>query len=388
LSAKYLPYGRQSISEDDIRAVTEVLRGDWLTTGPTVQSFESAVADYAGASYAVSFSSGTAALHGAMHAAGVARGGLVLAPSMTFAATANSAIYCGARPIFADISEDSLCLDPALADDACANAASPVTAIVPVSYAGYPVDLKPFKALASRIGAVLIEDASHALGAWRGNRRVGAEADMTVLSFHPVKHVTTAEGGMVLTNSGRFAKRMRLFRSHGIVKSQQEFTRPYDGPWDNDMIGIGYNYRLSDVASALGLSQMKRLDAFVARRREIAALYRKALSGAGGPGLKLPPDCPGHSYHLFPIWVSPCLRKEVFESLRQNGIGAQVHYVPVHLHSYYRENFGFKPGDFPKTEEFSSGEISLPIYPDMDDGDVLYVAEKLLGSLERAQTWI
>jgi UDP-4-amino-4,6-dideoxy-N-acetyl-beta-L-altrosamine transaminase len=378
LSGKNLPYGRQSINEDDISAVTEVLRGDWLTTGPAVQNFESAVADYAGASYAVSFSSGTAALHGAMHAAGVTRGDLVLAPPMTFAATTNSAIYCGARPLFADISADSLCLDPALAKEACENAASPVKVIIPVSYAGYPVDLKPFRELASAIGAVLIEDAAHALGAERGNLKVGAEADMTVLSFHPVKHITTAEGGMVLTNNERFAKRMKLFRSHGIVKSPQEFTRPYDGPWDNDMIGIGYNYRLSDVASALGLSQMKRLGAFVARRREIASLYRKALSGECGLSLKLPPDCPGHSYHLFPVWVRPDIRKRVFESLRQNGIGVQVHYVPVHLHTYYRENFGFKPGDFPRAEEFSSGEISLPIYPDMDDKDVMYVTEKLL----------
>jgi UDP-4-amino-4,6-dideoxy-N-acetyl-beta-L-altrosamine transaminase len=381
LSGKHLPYGRQDINEDDIRAVMEVLRGDWLTTGPAVERFESAVAEYAGASYAVSFSSGTAALHGAMHAAGVTRGDLVLAPPMTFAATANSAIYCGGSPLFADISEDTLCLDPVLAHAACMKAPSPVRVIIPVSYAGYPVDVRPFRELASRTGAVLIEDAAHALGARRGERKVGTEADMTVFSFHPVKHITTAEGGMVLTDSERFAKSMRLFRSHGIVKSEQEFIRPYEGPWDNDMISIGCNYRLSDMASALGLSQMKRMDAFLSRRRELAALYREALRGAPR-GLKLPPDSPGHSYHLFPVWVIPEMRKRAFVSLRENGIGVQVHYVPVHLHSYYREKFGFKPGDFPKAEMFSSGEISLPLYPGMDDRDVRFVAEKLLAVLE------
>jgi UDP-4-amino-4,6-dideoxy-N-acetyl-beta-L-altrosamine transaminase len=378
---KYLPYGHQSINEDDIEAVVDVLKGDWLTTGPAVERFESAAAEYTGASYAVSFSSGTAALHGAMRAAGVSPGDLVLTPPLTFAATSNSAIYCGARPLFADISEESLCLDPKLSEEACARASSPVKVLAPVSFAGYPVDLKPFRELASRAGAVLIEDAAHALGGRRGETLVGTEADMTVLSFHPVKHITTAEGGMVLTDSERFAERMRRFRAHGIVKSPGEFVRPYAGPWDNDMIDIGYNYRLSDVASALGRSQLKRIERFVSRRREIAALYRQALAGA--EGVKLPPDHPGHAYHLFPVWVSPKIRRFVFEELRGNGIGVQVHYVPVHLHTYYREKFGSAPGDFPKAEEYSAGEISMPIYPDMEDCDVLFAARTLSGAAEK-----
>jgi UDP-4-amino-4,6-dideoxy-N-acetyl-beta-L-altrosamine transaminase len=382
---KYLPYGHQSINEDDIRAVLDVLKGEWLTTGPAVESFEAAVAEYAGASYAVSFSSGTAALHGAMHAAGVSPGDCVLVPPLTFAATSNAAVYCGARPLFADISEGSLCLDPLLSEDVCQNAGAPVRALAPVSYAGYPVDLKPFRELASRAGAVLIEDAAHALGASRGEAKVGSEADMTVFSFHPVKHITTAEGGMVVTNSKRFADRMRLFRAHGITKSPGDFVRPYEGPWDNDMTGIGYNYRLSDVASALGQSQLKRIRRFVGRRREIATLYREALAGEGAKDIKLPPDHPGHSYHLFPVWVRPGIRRPVFESLRENGIGVQVHYVPVHLHTYYRERFGFSPGDFPKAEAFSAGEISLPVYTDMEDGDVLFVARTLVGAVARLE---
>jgi UDP-4-amino-4,6-dideoxy-N-acetyl-beta-L-altrosamine transaminase len=379
MTEKYLPYGHQCINDDDVNAVVEALRGDWLTTGPTVERFESAFSGYIGASHAVSFSSGTAALHGAMHVAGVLPGDLVLAPSLTFAATANAALFCGGKPLFADISNDSLCLDPVSAETACASAEGTVRVMAPVSYAGYPVDIEAFRELATRFGAVLIEDASHALGASRRGIKIGVEADMTVFSFHPVKHITTAEGGMVVTNSSEFARRLRLFRSHGIVKSPDEFKRPYEGPWDNDMIDIGYNYRLSDVACALGLSQMKRVSEFVARRRELSAVYRKALSGE--PEATQPPDHPGHSYHLFPIWVSPSIRKPVFESMCREGIGVQVHYVPLHLHTYYREKFSYSAGDFPRTELFSAGEISLPIYPDMTDEDAEFAASKLRSAI-------
>ena len=371
----FLPYGHQSVSEEDIEAVTGVLRGDWLTMGPAVERFEKAVADYVGVAHAVSFSSGTAALHGAMHAAGVVEGDRVVVPPLTFAATSNAAVYCGGRPLFADISPDTLCLDPEAAARACERADAPVRVIAPVSFAGYPVDIDSLKGLASKTGAVLVEDACHALGATRGLRNVGQEADMTVFSFHPVKHITTGEGGMVVTNSAEFAKRLRVFRSHGIVKSPDDFVREYHGPWDNDMIDLGYNYRLSDIASVLGESQMKRLGYFVARRKEIAALYREALTDVRG--VTLPPDHPGHSYHLFPVWVAPGERRRVFEELRAAGIGVQVHYVPVHLHTYYRERFAFFEGEFPNAERYSSGTMSLPIFPDMTEGDVDRVAEKL-----------
>jgi dTDP-4-amino-4,6-dideoxygalactose transaminase len=250
-----------------------------------------------------------------------------------------------------------------------------VRVIAPVSYAGYPADMEPFRALARKNGAVLIEDAAHALGATRNGRRVGRDADMTVLSFHPVKHVTTAEGGMALTDLDEYAARLRRFRNHGIVKSPGEFVREYDGPWDNDMIELGYNYRLPDVLCALGTSQMKRLGVFLARRREIARLYREALSGVGE--ITLPPDCPGHAYHLFPIQVRAEKRKDVFERLRAAGIGVQVHYIPLHLHTYYRKNFGTKEGDCPVAEAFSKREISLPIYFDLPDEGVKYVTDCL-----------
>jgi UDP-4-amino-4,6-dideoxy-N-acetyl-beta-L-altrosamine transaminase len=375
MSGAVIPYGHQSINDDDINAVIEVLKGDWLTMGPAVERFERAVADYVGVRHAVSFANGTAALHGAMFVAGVSPGDCVLTPPLTFAATGNAAIYCGGRPVFADISPDTLCLCPKASAEAMERADSPIRVIAPVSFAGYPADIAELSEVAKKYGSLVIEDASHALGAKRGSRRVGADADMTVFSFHPVKHITTAEGGMVVTDSSEFTVRLRRFRSHGIVKSPGEFTRPYAGPWDNDMIGLGFNYRLTDVACALGTSQMKRLDAFIARRREIAALYRKLLADA--PGVRLPPEHPSHVYHLFPVHVGPEVRRAVFERLREGGIGVQVHYVPLHLHSYYRENFGTRPGDCPNAEAFSAGEISLPIFPDLADDDVRYVAERL-----------
>lgn len=375
MSEDFLPYGHQSIDESDIRAVVEVLRGDWLTMGPAVERFERAVADYVGAAHAVSFSSGTAALHGAMHAAGIGPGDAVLVPPLTFAATANAVLYCGARPLFVDISPETLCMDPVAARSVCEGAKEYVRAIVPVSFAGYPVEIEAFRELAAERAAVLVEDACHALGGERGCRKVGRETEMSVFSFHPVKHITTAEGGMVVTDLSELAKRLCRFRSHGIVKSPEDFVRPYDGPWDNDMLALGYNYRLSDVASALGESQMKRLDHFVARRRAIAKRYREALGGC--EEILLPPDHPGHAYHLFPVWVEPARRKEVFVALRASGIGVQVHYVPLHLHTYYRERFGHFEGEFPKAEAFSAGALSLPLFPDMTEAHVDRVAESL-----------
>jgi UDP-4-amino-4,6-dideoxy-N-acetyl-beta-L-altrosamine transaminase len=369
------PYGHQSIREDDAEAVVKALMSGWLTQGPAVGEFERAVADYAGAAHAVTFSNGTAALHGAMHAAEVNGDAAALVPPITFAATGNAAIYCGGRPVFADISPDTLCMSPACAETVLENSRRPVRVIAPVSYAGYPVDMEPFRALAKKNGSVLIEDASHALGAERNGRRVGRDADMTVFSFHPVKHITTAEGGMVLTDSDEYAARLRRFRNHGIVKSPGEFVREYDGPWDNDMVELGCNYRLPDVLCALGTSQMKRLGAFLARRREIARLYREALSGVDE--ITLPPDCPGHAYHLFPIQVRAERRRDVFEFMRAAGIGVQVHYVPLHLHTYYRKNFGTKEGDCPIAEAFSKREISLPIYFDLPDEGVKYVTKCL-----------
>lgn len=369
---RVLSYGRQHIDEEDIAAVVAVLKGDWLTQGPSVSAFEKAFEDYTGARHAVSFANGTAALHGAYFAAGVGPGDEVLTTPMTFAATGNGALYLGGSVAFADIDPETLCLD---AEKAREKVTAATKVIAPVSFAGYPADLAPFKKLAESCGAVVIEDGSHALGAMRDGVPVGKGADLTVFSFHPVKHITTGEGGMVVTDSDEFAGRMRLFRTHGITKDPAAMEDVPDGPWSTEMQVLGYNYRLSDIHAALGISQLKKLGMFTARRREIAALYDSLLSEV--QGLTVPPSSPGHSYHLYPLQVPAGRRAEYMARLRGKGIAGMVHYLPVHLHPYYRRNFGWKKGDFPESEAFYSREISLPVFYGLSDEEVRRVAEAI-----------
>ncbi len=365
-----LSYGRQWINEDDIAEVVKVLRGDWLTMGPTVDAFEESLAEYAGVKHAVTFSSGTAALHGAMYAAGLGSGDFAATTALTFVATSNSVIYTGATPIFADI-DDTFCMNPAEAERTIESHGGHVKAIIPVSFAGYPFEIEPFRKLADKYSAVLIEDASHAFGGDRGNHKIGFDADMTTLSFHPVKHITTAEGGAVLTNNDNYARRLRMFRNHGTTRNESEFVDEAPGPWHSEMQELGYNYRLSEVHCALGLSQMKRLDEFVARRREIAEMYFSQLAGV--EGLTLPPEKSGHAWHLFIARVKDELHGEFFAYLRDNDIRLQVHYRPVPLQPYYRKKYGYKAGDFPQAEKYYRQAVSLPIYPLMTDDDVLRV---------------
>jgi UDP-4-amino-4,6-dideoxy-N-acetyl-beta-L-altrosamine transaminase len=379
LSVKSLSYGRQWIDESDIAEVVSVLKGDWLTQGPAVEGFEKALADYIGVRHVVAFSSGTAALHGAVAVSGVGEGDRVLTTPLTFAATANAALYAGAEPVFADIYHGTLCMDPRKAEEKLQELPRKIKAMIPVSFAGYPFDMEPFKIMARDYGVVLIEDACHALGGYRGSdrcgdrRKVGRDADMTVLSFHPVKHVTTGEGGAVATDSDQFARRLRLFRNHGITRAADSFEEEPDGPWHSEMQMLGFNYRLSDIHCALGLSQLKRLDGFLARRRELADLYRKHMAELRG--VCQPPALEGHAYHLFPVRVTPELRSALFAHLAQNGIHLQVHYPPVPLHPYYKKRFGYKKGDFPEAERFYEGAISLPLFPLMEDADVKRVVD-------------
>ncbi|NLL37813.1 MAG: UDP-4-amino-4,6-dideoxy-N-acetyl-beta-L-altrosamine transaminase [Fretibacterium sp.] len=375
MNVKPLSYGRQWVDDDDIAAVVKVLKGDWLTQGPAVEAFERSLADYVGVKHAVVFSNGTAALHGAMAAAGLGPGDQVLTTPLTFAATANSALYVGAEPVFADIDPQTLCLDPQKARARLEEPPHKIRAIAPVSFTGFPFDMAPFRALSAEYGAVLIEDACHSLGGDRGDRKIGADADMTVLSFHPVKHITTAEGGAVLTDDPERARYLSLFRSHGITRDSEQFQEAADGPWHNEMQMLGYNYRLPDLNCALGLSQMRRLDSFVARRREIAALYRTLLADV--PQLLLPPDSKGHAYHLFPIRVPAEDRAALFAHLAERGIRLQVHYEPVHLHPYYKKRFGYRPGDFPEAERFACEALSLPMFPLMEDSDVERTASEI-----------
>ncbi|MFB3813281.1 MAG: UDP-4-amino-4,6-dideoxy-N-acetyl-beta-L-altrosamine transaminase [Terriglobales bacterium] len=359
-----LPYGRQSITEEDVQAVVEVLRSDWLTTGPKVGEFEEAVAAYVGCKHAVSFSSGTAALHAATAAAGLGLGDEAITTPLTFCATANCVLYQGATPVFADVCPDTLNIDPA---EVARRIAPRTKAILPVDYAGHPADMAEIMELAERAGAVVIEDACHALGAMYGGRRVGSLAHMTVFSFHPVKHITTGEGGMVTTNDGELARRLRRFRNHGIDSDARQ--RQATGQWQYDMVTLGYNYRLTDIGCALGMSQLRRLDDNLARRRAIAAQYRQAFAGLAGvivPAVRADVD---PAWHLYPIRVQGN-RAEIFRALRAGNIGANVHYKPVHLHSHYRQRFGYRGGEYPIAEQAYEQLISLPMFHSMSDQDV------------------
>ncbi|HPJ26530.1 MAG TPA: UDP-4-amino-4,6-dideoxy-N-acetyl-beta-L-altrosamine transaminase [Synergistaceae bacterium] len=377
----FLPYGRQWITSEDRREIDAVLSGDWLTQGPKVQEFETLVAEYTGVPYAVSFCNGTAALHGAMHAAGVGPGEWILTSPLTFASTANGALFTGGDVVFGDIHPETLCLDPGEVRKILDKAEKLPRAVVPVSYAGYPAPLEEYRKAVGSRDVLIIEDACHALGGDREGKKVGCHADMTVLSFHPVKHITTGEGGMVLTRSEELAKSLRLFRTHGITKEEADFEYPSHGPWYYEMQDLGWNYRLTDMQCALGISQMKRLDSFIRRRREIAGLYRKSFAGI--EEICCPPSHDGHAWHLYPLWVVPEKRRGLFEYLRSREIGVQVHYVPVHFQPYYRRRYGHKEGDFPRAERFYGGEISLPMFPRMTEDDVLRVVEEIVTGLRK-----
>ncbi len=364
-----LPYGRQSIDDADIQAVVDVLRSDWLTTGPKVGEFEEAFASRVKASYAVSFSSGTAALHAAAYVAGLEAGDEAITTPLTFAATANCVLYQGATPVFADVSRDTLNLDPEQFEK---KISSKTKVVLPVDYAGHPADLEEICNLAEKRGLVVIEDACHALGAEIGDRRVGSIADMTAFSFHPVKHITTGEGGMVTTDDPQYAEGLRRFRNHGI--STEARQRQSAGQWHYEMVLLGFNYRLPDFACALGSEQLKKLDKNLSRRRDIASRYTAAFSEM--PGVIHPAVRAGvkPAWHLYPIQLDlgklTVDRAEIFRALRAENIGVNVHYIPVHLHPYYRDRFGYKSGEFPIAEEAYSRLISLPMFHGMSDQDV------------------
>ena len=385
---KLLPYGRQSLDDADIRAVVEVLKSDWLTTGPKVGEFEERFAAWVGARHAISFSSGTAALHGAAFAAGLGPGDEAITTPMTFCADANCILYQGATPVFADVSADTLNLDP---QEVSKKITSHTKAIIAVDYAGHPAALDELAELAKAQiqRPLLIEDACHALGAEFRGKRVGGIADMTVFSFHPVKHLTTGEGGMVTTNDAELAETLRRFRNHGI--SSEARQRQESGQWFYEMVLLGFNYRLTDIACALGLSQMERLDANLARRREIAAQYAEAFRDL--PVIVVPAVREGvnPAWHLYPIRLNLKMlavgRGEIFRALRAENIGVNVHYIPVHQHPYYRERFKiqFKEG-YPVAEDAYERLISLPMFHSMtaqDAGDVIRAVTKVVDHYRR-----
>jgi len=366
--AQMLPYGHQWIGDDDVEAVIQVLRSDWLTTGPNVARFEEAFATQVGAKYAVAVCNGTAALHAAVFAAGIGPGDEVIVPAMTFAASANCVLYQGGTVIFADVRADTLNLDPA-----CVKAAiTPRTrAIITVDYTGQPSDLDELNALAARHNLKVIEDASHALGATYRHRPVGKLAHLTTFSLHPVKHITTGEGGVITTDDAEMAARLRLFRNHGITTDHRQ--RETAGSWFYEMVELGYNYRLTDFQCALGLSQLKKLPAWLARRRRIAARYTEAFAAL--PEMELPAVLPDREsgWHLYVIRLNlerlRVGRAEIFKALRAENIGVNVHYIPVPWHPYYQK-LGYAKGQWPMAEAAYERVISLPIFPAMSDPDV------------------
>jgi len=374
---KVIPYGRQTIDEEDINSVVNVLKGEYLTTGPYVKEFEDKFAAYVGAKYAVAVANGTAALHLACLAAEIREGDEVITSPITFAASANCALYVGAKPVFADIDNQTYNIDP---EKIKMKINDSTKALIPVHYTGLSCDMGMIHEIAKQNNLIIIEDACHALGAKYKNTIIGdcVFSDMTVFSFHPVKHITTGEGGMITTNSKELYEKLNLLRSHGITRDQNRLAENHGG-WYYEMQTLGYNYRITDLQCALGISQLKKVDRFIQRRREIAKIYNREFKDLP---IELPTEPEGYinSYHLYVIRLTDeakLNRKELYDYLKSQNIYCQVHYIPVHTLPYYREKLGYNWGDYPQAEGHYKNALSLPIYPSMTDEEVEYVISKL-----------
>ncbi len=394
----YIPYGRQSIDDADIEAVVKVLKSDYLTTGPAVEAFEKKVADYVGAKYAVAVSNGTAALHVACLAAGIGEGDEVITTPITFAASANCVLYCGGTPVFADIDPDTYNISP---EELEKKITSRTKAIIPVHYTGQPCDMDAILEIAHKHDLLVIEDGAHALGASYKGKKIGSIADMTCFSFHPVKPVTTGEGGMIVTDNEELYRRLVLYRSHGITRDkdmmqqyEEQLQQSSDpalqeaadmlrgdvidpGGWYYQQLELGYNYRITDISCALGASQMDKLDRFLERRRQIAKKYDEAFADI--PQIKTPWQQEGcqSGWHLYMIQTMERSRREVFDGLRQAGIGVNVHYIPVYRHPYYQRN-GYAGVHCLNAEAFYERAISLPIFPGLTGQQQDYVIEHVI----------
>lgn len=367
-----IPYGKQTIDQDDIQAVVDVLKSDFLTTGPKIAEFEQTVADYVGAKYAVAISNGTSALHAACFAAGIGPGDEVITTPLTFAASANCVLYCGGTPVFADVDPKTYNIDP---EDIRSKITDRTKAIIAVHLAGQPCDMDAIHSIAHEYGLIVIEDGAHALGSVYKGKKVGSLSDMTTFSFHPVKPITTGEGGMIVTDNEEFYKKMALFRSHGITRDDSMMTRN-DGPWFYQQFDLGYNYRITDIQCALGCSQMKKLDRFLARRKEIVARYNEAFADCDNIITPYQLSDTESGWHLYIVQVKNCDRRQVFEAMREKGIGVNVHYIPVYMHPYYQEH-GYENVHCANAEEIYSHIISLPLYPGLTSEQQDYVIDTL-----------
>lgn len=380
MNRDFIPYGRQFIDQKDIDAVVEVLRSDWLTTGPLVEKFEKAVSGFVGTDFGIAVSSGTAALHTAMYSIGVGPGDEIIVPTITFAATANAVVMQGGTPVFADVTPHNLLIDPS---DVEKRITARTKAIVPVDYAGHPADYDSLQTISEKYGLKLIADACHSLGAEYKGKHSGKLADISIFSFHPVKHITTGEGGMLVTDNPEYAQKARIFRNHGITSDFHQ--RAEKNSWFYEMTELGYNYRLTDIQCALGLSQLEKLPLFLTRRREIAKRYDSSFRNSDKLTLlKVAPEV-SHAYHIYVIVLNlenlTVDRSTVFSDLRKRGIGVNAHYIPVHLHPYYRKNFNTKLGDCPTAEAVYERIISIPIFPAMSDENIQTVINEVLDVL-------
>ena len=372
--SEFIPYGAQWLDDEDIAAVVDVLKGSWLTTGPTVARFEDALAEACAVPHAVAVNSGTAALHVAYHAAGLGPGDELITSPLTFAATANAALYLGAKVTFVDVCEDTGNLDPSLVEGALSER---TRVIAPVDYAGHPADYDALRPLAAKADAILVADAAHSLGATYQGRPVGSLADMSALSTHPIKPITTGEGGAMVTANAAFAASARSFRSHGFIREREQMTRQDEGPWYAEQHVLGFNYRLTDIQSGLGLSQMRKLSDFIARRQAIAARYFEAFADLDG--LTLPSVRQGvtSGWHLYAVRVPEAsFRRPLFDRMRALGLGVQVHYLPVYRHPYYA-NLGYAEGLCPVAEDLYARSLTLPLFPRMSDEMVAEVIDRV-----------
>ena len=381
-SMKYIPYGRQYIDKKDIAAVIKVLKSDFITQGPKIPEFEKKLSEYCGARCAVVFNSGTSALHGAYFALGIKRGDEFITSPITFVATANAGLYLGAKPVFVDVEYDTGNIDITKIEK---KVTKKTKLLVPVHYAGHPVDLKKISAIARKHNLFVVEDACHALGAKYKGERIGncKYSDMTVLSFHPVKHITTGEGGAVLTNNEEYYQKLLMIRNHGITKDRSRFMIPDSriiGDWYYEMQLLGYNYRMTDIQAALGISQLKKLDSFVERRREIVDIYHKAFRDNPYFDIPFEKDYAYSSYHLYPIRLKDrykTKKRDIFTKLREKKISVQVHYIPVYFQPYYQD-IGYEKEICPIAENFYYKEISIPVSPSLCDKDIRYIIKKVL----------
>ncbi|SDC92336.1 UDP-4-amino-4,6-dideoxy-N-acetyl-beta-L-altrosamine transaminase [Halanaerobium congolense] len=385
MSNEFIPYGSQWIDKHDIEAVVETLKSDYLTTGPKIKEFENKFADYVDAKYAVAVANGTAALHAAAYVAGIKKGDEVVTTPLTFAATANSVLYQNATPVFADINPKTYNIDPESIKEKITNKTK---AIIPVHYTGQPCEMDEIKEIAARNDLIIIEDGAHAVGATYKDQKIGSIGDMTTFSFHPVKNMTTGEGGMITTDSKELYDKLMKFRTHGITKDESEYINPSDGPWYHEQQELGYNYRITDIQAALGITQLKKIDKFLARRREIINKYNQQFKDINGLIIPEQLENTKSAWHIYVLQLEleklTADRKEIFNALREKNLGVNVHYIPVYFHPYY-QSLGYEKGICPKAERLYERIITIPLYPKMNDQQVDEVIKRIKSIINKYQ---